>query len=238
MVGAMDQSESLVEAYLKAAGYQDIKYEPDGNIPPDFLVDSRIAVEVRRLNQNYDDGTEIKGLEQVAIPLWKSLHKYLFALGPPTHGQSWFVFYQFSRPISGWKTLREKLDAVLLPFMKDAKPKPFKKQLGDSFELEVFKAARAHPTFFVPGGHSDRESGGFLIHEITENLKICIAQKTRKIAQYRARYPEWWLILPDYIGYGLDAFDVGHFREQASIQHTFNKIILVDPRNPSRAFEV
>jgi len=48
----MDSSETLAKEYLRFLGYTDIIYEPDGNIPPDFLVNGRIAVEVRRLNQN------------------------------------------------------------------------------------------------------------------------------------------------------------------------------------------
>lgn len=36
-------------------------------MPPDFLVDGYLAVEVRRLNQNFDFGTRTKGLEQTSI---------------------------------------------------------------------------------------------------------------------------------------------------------------------------
>jgi hypothetical protein len=48
----MDDSEKLANDYLSRLGFQDIVYEPDNKNPPDFLADGRIAVEVRRLNQN------------------------------------------------------------------------------------------------------------------------------------------------------------------------------------------
>ena len=67
----MDATEKLVAKHLKHRGYANVVYEPDGNIPPDFLVDGTIAIEVRRLNQNHFDGPDAKGLEEVAIPLWK-----------------------------------------------------------------------------------------------------------------------------------------------------------------------
>jgi len=39
--------------------------------PPDFSIDSRIAVEVRRLNQHFFTENEVQGLEEHQIPLFK-----------------------------------------------------------------------------------------------------------------------------------------------------------------------
>ncbi len=50
----MDTSERIVWEYLLHRGFRDVVYEPEGKVPPDFLVDNRVAVEVRRLNQNED----------------------------------------------------------------------------------------------------------------------------------------------------------------------------------------
>lgn len=52
----MDPTEKHVYAHLVHRGYSDIVYEPDGNIAPDFLLNKRVAVEARRLNQNKSDG--------------------------------------------------------------------------------------------------------------------------------------------------------------------------------------
>ena len=60
----MDHSEKVVFQYLKSRGFINIVYEPDGNIPPDFTIDGRIAVEVRRLNENEKTTTEHGGLEE------------------------------------------------------------------------------------------------------------------------------------------------------------------------------
>jgi hypothetical protein len=67
----MDPSERCAANFLAQRGYKNVVYEPDGNVPPDFLVDGYLAVEIRRLNQNFDFGTRIEGLEQASIPLWK-----------------------------------------------------------------------------------------------------------------------------------------------------------------------
>jgi hypothetical protein len=77
----MDDSERLADQYLRSFGIGAVIYEPDGNMPPDFCVGGRIAVEVRRLNQNYEfsDGTK-QGLEERAIPLWKKFKAHLPSL--------------------------------------------------------------------------------------------------------------------------------------------------------------
>ena len=49
----MDESERIASEYLATLGFNDIQYEPDGNVPPDFVLNKTIAVEVRRLNQNF-----------------------------------------------------------------------------------------------------------------------------------------------------------------------------------------
>lgn len=68
----MDSSEAAIQRLLAHMGFTDITYEPDGNIPPDFVVNGQIAVEVRRLNQNFDDGLGTRGLEEVTAPLAKN----------------------------------------------------------------------------------------------------------------------------------------------------------------------
>ena len=76
--------------------------------------------------------------------------------------------------------------------------------------------------------------------EVERNLRLCIADKERKIARHRGNYAEWWLVLADHIDYGMDENDQAVFRTEVMprISHTFNKIVLLDPRDHRRAFEV
>lgn len=84
----MDDSENVAYEYLLSLGIGSVIYEPDGKVPPDFLVNGRIAVEVRRLNQNEVTKTGISGLEEIRIPLHKNLVKLFSSLGPPKRGKS------------------------------------------------------------------------------------------------------------------------------------------------------
>jgi hypothetical protein len=57
----MDDSETVANKYFTHLGFKKIDFEPEGESkPPDFLVNDRIAAEVRRLNQT----KRVRHLEQ------------------------------------------------------------------------------------------------------------------------------------------------------------------------------
>jgi hypothetical protein len=234
----LNRDEEVAAQYLSHIGFNTIQYEPDGNVPPDFLCDGRVAVEVRRLNQTFDAGKGAKGLEEVDIPLREKIRKLLPSLGPPTRGQCWFVFYSFRRPVPKWKVLRSQLEMALKSFMNLENPAEVVFELADRFEVHIFPSSHKLDTFFIFGGSSDDESGGWVLAEMNKNVRLCVAEKTEKISKFRTRYKEWWLILIDLIGYGLDESDQSLFRDQVAIAHSFDKVILIDPRNHMRFFEI
>lgn len=235
----MDSSEKIAHDYFAHCGFKSIDYEPDGNIPPDLLLDGSIAVEVRRLNQNYFDAAGAQGLEKVGIPLWQKVKALLASMGPPMSGESWFVHFRYGRPVETWKTLEPKLRLGLSGFVASSGKGRAIVARGQGFELEVLcRTSKPHPTMFVIAGCSDNESGGWLLSEMETNIRYCASEKARKIAKVRPRYSTWWLALVDHIGYGLDDFDREMFKEQVSIQHTWDKIILIDPRDHTRGFEI
>src|SRR5712692_1006971 len=109
----MNDSERSVYQYLKSQGLGPVVYEPDGKVPPDFLVDGRIAVEVRRLNEGEQTSAGHRGLEEVWKPLNALVRKALDAMGPPVDGKTWFVSYTYRRPLPPWKALDKSLRSVL-----------------------------------------------------------------------------------------------------------------------------
>lgn len=234
----MDATEKLVADHLAHRGYANVIYEPDGNIPPDFLVDETIAIEVRRLNQNHFDGTDAKGLEEVAIPLWDRIENLTNSLGAPTEGESWFVSFTFTRPVEPWKSLRPKLRQALVTF----KAASFKQNgtiaKTKGFELDVLRASKPDATMFVMGACSDNDEGGWLFCEMETNIRHCANEKSRKIAKVRPKYGQWWLALVDHIGYGSPSSYREMFRDQVSIVHGWDKIILINPLDHTQWFEI
>jgi len=237
----MDDSERLADQYLRSLNLGAVVYEPDGNVPPDFSVAARIGVEVRRLNQNFEfvDGSR-EGLEQLSIPLWQRFKRFLPTIGPSQLGECWYVGLDFRRPLVEWRVLRPLIESRLRTFMLQPERAPITIDICSNLALDLFRAGKDHGSFFVLGASSDDDAGGWVMGEVERNLRLCIAEKERKIRPYRTKYSAWWLVLADHIDYGMDPADRITFRREVMprLQHSFDKIILIDPRDHRRAFEV
>lgn len=232
----MDAQEQIAEKLLKRMGFESVIYEPDGNVPPDFLADGRVAVEVRRLNQNHDSGDGIRGLEETSIPLWKQVEKLAHSMGPPGT-TSWFLWVRFSRPVKLWKEIKPGLKAALSAFKTQPTQASGRIFTDGTFEVDAIKASQPLETFFRMGGRTDLESGGFIVAEMLKNLQHCIAKKSQKIANVKAKYKEWWLVFVDFIGQGLDDYDRQQLLAHAKRPADWDKIVVVAPSEPIRWFE-
>ncbi len=235
----MNDSERTVHQYLASLQIGPVAYEPDGNVPPDFLLDGRIAVEARRLNQNEEFKGTYRGLETTSKPLHSLVVKALAESGPPPGLHSWFVLYTVWRPLPPWKELEAMLRAALREFRERLDDPPAEMRVHRSLRLSFFRASSRHDTLLVLGGSTDRDSGGFVVAELVRNLQWCIAEKTKKVAAFRHKYVEWWLVFEDQIAYGaLDDDDVAQLRAALSVPHEFAKVLLVNPLAPARAVQI
>lgn len=45
-------------------------------------------------------------------------------------------------------------------------------RVASRMRLRFTRASKVHPSLFVPGGSSDHDSGGFVLSEMAENLRI------------------------------------------------------------------
>jgi hypothetical protein len=233
----MDESEALAKQYLLHLGFETVAYEPDGNVPPDFLAGGSIAVEVRRLNKNELTDSGLRSLEETRIPFQMTLRKLLMGLGPPRSGVSWFVNYSFRRPLPEGLFLRMR--QALVEFRDNEQNQmPCQIVLNDGMELKLIRAGDPYPTFFLLGGGVDEDSGGWVLAETKRNLRICVDEKTAKVRSYRHKYPKWWLILVDKIGYGVDECDRDMFSQELKMKHEWDKVLLLNPLNARCAFEV
>jgi hypothetical protein len=140
----VDTGEKYVAKFLRHQGHTFI-HEPDGNIPPDFLVDGRIAVEVQRLIQK--EKTEgAANLTETDIPLRRYLDELIVELGPPTHGASWYLYYRFRRPIYIGR-IKQDLKRQLLEFRDSGNnQKKTVLHVAPNFKLEIHRAPRARKT--------------------------------------------------------------------------------------------
>ncbi len=230
-----DQTEQWAQEYFCSLGFAhgEIVFEPDGNVPPYFVLRGHIAVEVRRLNQHVADssGKPIP-LDELEIPFINRLKKILAGFGPPTHGVSWYVFPRFGRPLN--KNRQKDIHPALLPFQRneiDAQESLIR--IDPNLHIRMIRRAEPGVDTFILAGSSDHDSGGWVDEELHNNISICIEQKTAKIAGYRAKYSEWWLVLVDHMMGGRPAE-----KGPARIVHSWDKVVVIHPANYGWAYEV
>lgn len=235
----MKYEEELARQYLLSIGFvdTDIIYEPVRNETPDFLVEGRIAVEVRRLNQN-DMTTpgKLVGRDSLQIDLLQAMEEVLHSFGPPKQGNSWSVRYIFGRPLPYQKPdlqrdlrcLKAAAKKQLTAFLENPTENEF--SIDDRFTMELNPWNGPAPDCFHLRSFCDQDCSGYTVILLEKNIQLCIDEKTDKIKKARSRYPEWWLILVDQIGYGE--------RESITVSHNWNKVIVLNPLNPTDGYEL
>lgn len=229
-------AERLVEAFLRKR-FARVVHEPDGNVPPDFLADDAVAVEVRRLNQNEASTGQFRSLEESSIPLHMGMRSLLEKISLANKERAFWVSFSFRRPIPRWKDIRPWVTAQLEALRPGDKEETRTFSLG-TFKLEVRAGPETCPGGFLFAGYVDHDAGGWVLAEMKRNIEICVAEKTAKILSVRTRYPTWWLVLVDLIGYGLGESDQQLFRKMIRIEHDWDRLILIDPRDHGRVIEL
>src|SRR3954452_8193358 len=104
---------------------------------------------------------------------------------------SWYVTYTFRRPLS-WKKLEPSLNDAFVTVANGTAEGRTSWTFAEAFELDLYPTAKSYPALFVMGGSMDDDAGGWLMSKMEENLRVCIAEKTAKIARLRHKYPVWW----------------------------------------------
>ena len=65
----INEDEIRASQYLQTLKHTSLEYEPLGNVTPDFVLDKKIAIEVRRLNKNYKSDEHLVRIENTEIPI-------------------------------------------------------------------------------------------------------------------------------------------------------------------------
>jgi hypothetical protein len=222
----MNRDEACVDAYLRSLGLGDVIYEPDGKVPPDFLVGGTIAVECRRLNQHQLVEGRARGLEEDSIPLQHSFVRMLAQFPNAVADRSWWVFFQLHRPFSPWPVLRTSVDLALRKHLASPVDGTVEIDIETGFRIRIAPTSTRLDRTFMLGGWIDLDSGGWVVSEIIRNLTAYVAEKSRKVAPFRSKYPTWWLVFVDYIGLAREGTDVRqHFRRPVD----WDRLILISP---------
>lgn len=231
----MDHSELRAMEHLRSRGFMDIHFEPDGNVPPDFLVEARIAVEVRQLNQRVKDGD--RGVDETGVPFRQRIDRVLTEFGKSAAGTHWLNL-RYRRPLADKKGVVAETRAFAAEVLAGRVPIGTRHPIGANAVLEYVHFGIGPGDAIRVGVTSDQDLGGFVLHELRRSLEKCIDQKSRKTAKFRDRYPEWWLILVDHIAYGLSVRDRDQYFDLPQIHHDWNRVVIVNPLDIQDYFEL
>ncbi|WP_420315976.1 hypothetical protein [Ekhidna sp.] len=223
-----NREEQLIIECLHHQGFEKIQFEPDGNVPPDLLINDQIAIEVRRLNQNQITENGHRGLEQEDYRIKTIINTALIDASDTNFESSALVSYSFKRPIPETKVLRKEIRTILekhKSFISESRTY----HIEDFFEMNINPSTIKLDKQFELLVSSDRDSGGFVVGLIYQNLKLIIEEKEIKTKEFKSNYPTWWLAVVDTIGYGLNDLDVKQFHELPKLAYQFDRILLVSP---------
>ncbi|MBA4420608.1 MAG: hypothetical protein C0391_05625 [Anaerolinea sp.] len=230
---AMDRFESIANKYLQNAVEfgSKIIHEPDGNIPPDFLINGKIAVEVRRLDENYPEKSNSKfiSVEGVDINIQKTIIKELNQFKTKYSNETFYIGITLNHSFRLYQEFPKEFRAALCDFL-DKREIDVSNivKIGDDVELEFYKRNTDKGKVFTLGGISNDASGGLDIGVYTKEINNFIRAKNQKINNYKHKYREWWLLLVDTIGFRLDVREIIEVKKGLCNLERFSRLIVIN----------
>ena len=227
----MNRDEKIVFDHLIRLYGNNVVFEPIKNETPDFLVNSTIAVEVRRLNQQYISGKEVEGLENLSFSIWNILEEVLLSFDTTYIGDSYWVHFKYKRPFSSsLKSSKKDLKIALSNFInQEVSVYPCRIKINPEFYIEIDRSSSVEGRVFRLGGSIDRNAGGWVMQTYIENIRHCIQVKSTKIYHNIQKYDEWWLYLVDYLKLGLDLQDIEQIISLVGSTGNFHKVVVLSP---------
>ena len=223
----MKPEECVVNLFLNQTQKGKIVYEPDGNIPPDFSIDERIGVEVRRLNQNFIKGDAYEDLVELSIPLDRAINEVLRSFDSQYRGKSFLVGFDFERPIESIHETKRILKDYLTRFLEQNVPVPVIENVSDNLIIKIHSRLNNNGETFRPMISMDNDWGGGVIEKYLSNVKLCISDKSTKIEPYKPQYQEWWLALVDLTDLIPSSHDLDEVNKNIKDIGMFNRLLIL-----------
>lgn len=225
----MNIDEEIAYEYLKSKGFKSITPEPDGNVTPDFSIHGKIAIEVRRLNENYfTDGKAIGHYEEY-IKLWEFMTHFLSKYKNENLQKGYWISFGYERPIPEFAELKKALKTNLDKIIKNPISNEANK-IMPSFTIRLYPKQTSESNSLQLAASHDDNGGGAVLQIYFSNIKHCIEEKANKIEKYRNKYSEWWLILVDRIIYRTaESKDMERIKNSIKLPRIWKKLVILNP---------
>jgi hypothetical protein len=229
----MNSDEAIAQKYLKTLGV--VAYEPDGNFPPDFVVDEGIGVEVRRLNQNHRNQFTVKGLEAAGIPFIAALEREL-ATYPAGSEKKYWMRLRYQLPFGKISIVKKALKEAFIDFEAKLERTPASYKLSSNVEIEILVEAWNTTKKYSLAVFNDYDSGGLVVDMYSTEINHCASEKAAKVAPYSKNYAVWWLLLVDHLGF-MDPESLSKTLELIIKPNIFQRITVINAQSELR-FEI
>lgn len=228
-----NKDELRAKQYLQTLKHKTLKYEPLGNVTPDFLADNKIAIEVRRLNRNFINSNKKINIENLDIAIIKNIKKTIEKFEHTHYKNTAYVSISLHKSIDF-----EKKTNVLRRVKKILKrqanhiSKNISYRIGDYLKLTFTPTDKKSSIYSYGGCNNDYF---WIIHELQKSIQKVIDEKDKKIEQNFKLFNEWWLILVDSITYGLDTQDFEGLKHIRLDKRKFDKVIILSSKGKLKA---
>jgi hypothetical protein len=227
--------EQKAEEYLNSLGYKNIVYEHLGNKTPDFFIDDKIAVEVRRLNVNFSTGN----IENFEYQLVNNIKNIIEKYECKNFLSSAYISLKLYEPkqLEEKNTIANRVNEILdnhVAFITEEKTYKVCDYLSVSFNPTSNK-----DTIYRYGGVAS--PCNWIVDSLYQNINLCIDDKVGKIEKNDFNFnscSEWWLILVDYISYGMGNDDFEEILSLNIDKNKFSKVIILSYGKDSTIYEL
>lgn len=206
-----NRDERRAQDWLESQGHTEIRdLSAENADPPDFVVDGRVGVEVRRLAWMTDAAAgENLAAEELETPLRGTLSEALEKAGEPPGGYGVLVSCDLlatSLPETKKRAKRQVEQAVVeythrlnRDLQAGRPPQRWRTERKGRLVLHFFPFSSSQPgRFTLADVEAATDLRGWVVKDSIDNINRCIAEKTGKIEGIVDRYPEWWLVLMDH----------------------------------------
>jgi len=233
----MKKEEYIAMHFLKSLGKGLLTYEPCGRSkPPDFLLASEIAVEVRRLNQNRFALGKVQGLEEAYYSLTKAMTQVFKEFDTLQPVERNWVVLEYKRPIGRLKFIKNNTRQAINMYLENRKPIPTDFRVSSNVRIRIIPSLHMSTKRFRIGVDSDEDAGGWVIPMYIENINHCIREKDEKVLPCYKNYDHWWLILVDTI-LCIGPEEYQKVINQMFKSELFDKVIVIGYESKTKLFE-
>ncbi|QOY53525.1 hypothetical protein HUE87_10560 [Candidatus Sulfurimonas marisnigri] len=230
-----NKDETRAKKYLQTLEYTKLEHEPLGNVTPDFLLDNKIAVEVRRLNRNYIDSDKLIRIENFEIHLIKKVKKIISIFQHTDYKNSAYISITLSKPLEV-----ESKAGVIKRIKKVLKTHTHKIHKKKSYKVSEYLKITFTPIkkksvqYIFSDCNNDYL---WIVNELHKNIQLVIDEKNKKISKNFNLFDKWWLILVDSIVYGLDNDDFKALKKIKLKKRKFSKVLILSSKGKIKTFK-